>query len=115
MATLSILLADATIIVMPGENDDAVKDMLPIVLQAYQGSDLAQTHGGYLRSKLFFLYNRIDLKQASKMDSIKQNLTVKLTQDMGYVRGMSQSAKYSLNREVAENVSGNSLEQFCLL
>lgn len=36
MATLSILLADATIIVNPGENDAAIKDILPIVLMAYQ-------------------------------------------------------------------------------
>lgn len=36
MATLSILLADATIIVNPGENDAAIKEILPIVLMAYQ-------------------------------------------------------------------------------
>ena len=36
MATLSILLADATIIVTPGENDAAIKEILPIVLMAYQ-------------------------------------------------------------------------------
>ena len=41
MALLSILLADATIIVNNGENDAAIKEILPIVLLAYQGSKLA--------------------------------------------------------------------------
>lgn len=39
MATLSILLADATVIVIPGENDVVIKEILQkAVMLAYQGS-----------------------------------------------------------------------------
>ena len=78
MATLSILLSDATIVVIPGENDAAVKEILPIVLMAYQGSQLAEDNGGRLSSMMFFVYNRIDTKQKSKLDNIIQTLGTSL-------------------------------------
>jgi hypothetical protein len=78
MATLSILLSDATIIVIPGENDAAVKEILPIVLMAYEGSKLAEDNGGRLSSRMFFLYNRIDTSQANKLDNIIQTLGTSL-------------------------------------
>lgn len=74
MATLSILLADATIIVNPGENDAATKEILPIVLMAYQGSKLAEDNGGRLSSMMFFVYNRIDTTQKDKLTNIIQTL-----------------------------------------
>jgi GTPase Era involved in 16S rRNA processing len=54
MATLSILLSDATIIIIPGENDAAVKEILPIVLMAYDGTKLAERNGSRLSSRMFF-------------------------------------------------------------
>jgi hypothetical protein len=74
MATLSILLSDATIIVIPGENDAAVKEILPIVLMAYEGSKLAEDNGGRLSSRMFFLYNRIDTNQKNMLENIIQSL-----------------------------------------
>ena len=78
MATLSILLADATIIVNPGENDEAIKDILPIVLLAYQGSTFAERKGGRLSSFLFFVYNRINTQQKDKLGSIIRTLNTSL-------------------------------------
>ena len=78
MATLSILLADATIIVNPGENDSAIKEILPIVLLAYQGSKLAEEKGGRLSSMVFFVYNRIDTQQKDKLGNILQVLGTSL-------------------------------------
>ena len=72
MATLSILLADATVVVIPGENDAAIKEILPIVLMAYQGSKLAEINGGRRSSMLFFVYNRIDTTQKDKLGTIIQ-------------------------------------------
>nr|CAH0113459.1 unnamed protein product [Daphnia galeata] len=74
MATLSILMSDASIVVIPGENDAAVKEILPIVLMAYQGSQLAEEKGGRLSSRMFFVYNRIDTQQKKNLDSIIQTL-----------------------------------------
>jgi hypothetical protein len=54
MATLSILLSDATIIIIPGENDAAVKEILQIVLMAYDGTKLAERNGSRLSSRMFF-------------------------------------------------------------
>ncbi len=89
MATLSILLSDATIIVIPGENDAAVKEILPIVLMAYQGSQLAEENGGRLSSRIFFVYNRIDTKQKNKLDTIIQTLGTSLHEAFSQVQNMT--------------------------
>ena len=78
MATVSILLADATIIVNSGENDAAIKEILPIVLLAYQGSELAEEMGGQMSSMLFFVYNRIDTREKDKLSNILQVLGASL-------------------------------------
>lgn len=89
MATLRILMSDATIIVIPGENDAAVKEILPIVLMAYQGSQLAEENGGRLRTRIFFVYNRIDTKQKNKLDTIIQTLGTSLHEAFSQVQNMT--------------------------
>ena len=49
--------------IFAGENDATIKEILPIVLLAYQGSKLAEEKGGRLSSMVFFVYNRIDILQ----------------------------------------------------
>ena len=89
MATLSILLADATIVVIPGENDAAVKEILPVVLMAYQGSKLAESKGGRLSSMMFFVYNRIDTTQKDKMDNIIRTLGTSLHDAFDHVQKLA--------------------------
>ncbi|XP_046635713.1 interferon-induced very large GTPase 1-like [Daphnia pulicaria] len=89
MATLSILLSDATIVIMPGENDAAVKEILPIVLMAYQGSKLAEDNGGRLSSRMFFVYNRIDTSQKDKLGNIIQNLGTSLYEAFNQVQKLN--------------------------
>ena len=89
MATLSILLSDATIVVIRGENDVAVKEILPIVLMAYQGSKLAEDNGGRLGSRMFFVYNRIDTKQKNKLDTIIQTLGTSLPEAFNQVQQLT--------------------------
>jgi hypothetical protein len=89
MATLSILLSDATIVIMPGENDAAVKEILPIVLMAYQGSKLAEDNGGRLSSRMFFIYNRIDTNQKDKLANIVQNLGTSLYEAFSQVQTLT--------------------------
>jgi hypothetical protein len=89
MATLSILLADATIVITPGENDAAIKEILPVVLMAYQGSKLAEDNGGRLSSKVFFVYNRIDTSQKNKLSSIIQSLGTSLHEAFSQVQKLA--------------------------
>ncbi|TMW61811.1 hypothetical protein Poli38472_010874 [Pythium oligandrum] len=70
MATLSILPADATIILTKGESTITINEILPIVLSAYLESEVAQTYGGRLPSKLLFVFNQIDLAEKSKLENI---------------------------------------------
>ena len=111
MATLSILLADATIIVNPGENDAAIKEILPIVLLAYQGSKLAEEKGGRLSCMVFFVYNRIDTQQKDKLGNILQILGTSLHDAFNKVSQLSGMP--STSPVTADNVSdrANQVEQ----
>jgi len=42
MATMSIIPSDSTIMMTVGDDDSAVKDILPIVLRAYQSSSIGR-------------------------------------------------------------------------
>ncbi|CAF1508103.1 unnamed protein product [Didymodactylos carnosus] len=52
LVSFAALLADATIVLVKGEQDKAVKDVLPIVMLAYQRSKLAETFGEELASMI---------------------------------------------------------------
>ena len=91
MATISILLADATIVVNPGENDAAVKEILPMVLLAYQDSKLAEEKGGQMSSRLFFVYNKMDTQQQNKLNNIVRSLSTSLKEAFIQVNKMSGS------------------------
>lgn len=92
MATLSILLSDATIVVIPGENDAAIKEILPVVKMAYQGSKLAESNGGQLSSMMFFVYNRIDTTQKEKLNNIIQTLETSLNEAFDLVQRLKGDA-----------------------
>ena len=64
--------------IFAGENDAAIKEILPIVLLAYQGSKLAEEKGGRLSSMVFFVYNRIDTQEKDKLGNILQILGTSL-------------------------------------
>ena len=99
MATLSILLADATIVVISGEDDAAIKEILPIVLMAYQGSQLAESKGVQLSSLLFFVYNRIDTTQKNKFGSIIQTLANSLDDAFEKVKSLIGDETVQINSE----------------
>ena len=119
MATLSILLADATIVVIPGENDAAIKEILPIVLMAYQGSKLAEINGGRRSSMLFFVYNRIDTTQKDKLGTIVQTLGTSLNEAFNQVHSLTgksnQSTKEELFRSFKLGVANSSDSDVCIL
>ncbi|CAF1487429.1 unnamed protein product, partial [Didymodactylos carnosus] len=69
MATFAVLPADATIILVNGEQDGALKDVLSIVTLAYEQSQLAEKSGGHLASMMlctFFTDHETKLDQIQK-------------------------------------------------
>lgn len=78
LATFSILPADATIIMINNEEDTAAREVLPIVMLAYQQSELAAKSTNQLNTKLFFVYTRIDINEKSKLSGIAQSLSLEL-------------------------------------
>ena len=56
MATMSILPSDATIMMTVGDDDSAVKDILPIVMRAYESSSIAEESGIAVKPHMTILY-----------------------------------------------------------
>jgi GTPase Era involved in 16S rRNA processing len=78
LATFSILPADVTIIMINNEEDTAAREILPIVMLAYQQSELAAKSTNQLKTKLFFVYTRIDTNEKNKLSGIAQSLSLEL-------------------------------------
>ncbi|CAF2452841.1 unnamed protein product [Rotaria sp. Silwood2] len=71
--------ADAAIALVNGEQDETLKDVLPIVMLAYQQSELAENYGSELASMMFFVYCRVDVKQIGHLIPNVQELFRSLT------------------------------------
>ena len=56
MATMSILPSDATIMMTVGDDDSAIKDILPIVMRAYESSSIAEESGITVKPHMTILY-----------------------------------------------------------
>ena len=78
LATFSILPADVTIIMINNEEDTAAREVLPIVMLAYQQSELAARSTNQLKTKLIFVYTRIDTNEKKKLSGIAQSLCLEL-------------------------------------
>ena len=78
LATFSILPADVTIIMINNEEDTATREILPIVMLAYQQSELAAKSTNQLKTKLIFVYTRIDTNEKNKLSGIAQSLSLEL-------------------------------------
>ncbi|CAK4703625.1 unnamed protein product, partial [Aphanomyces euteiches] len=81
MATFAIVPADATIILTKGESTTEINDMLPIMLTAYQRSDLAEEHGGILPSKLLFVFNQNNTNQSANLSHTADTLRTELNKN----------------------------------
>ncbi|KAH3758450.1 up-regulator of cell proliferation [Pelomyxa schiedti] len=92
LATIAILVADATIVLNANEDHTAIKDMLPIVLTVYAMGSLNDGSGSTLSSKLFFVYNRINTSEAGKTRDIQQKLLEVLDESVNEVERFRQGA-----------------------
>ncbi|XP_065561123.1 interferon-induced very large GTPase 1-like [Artemia franciscana] len=66
IAALSILQSDAVILTINGEQNNALKAILPIVALAYKGSKLAEQRGGLLSCKIFAAYNKVEINEGTR-------------------------------------------------
>ena len=66
MATMSIIPSDTTIMMTVGDDDSAVKDILPIVLRAYQSSSIAEESGLSVKPQMTVLY-KVEFKIACRI------------------------------------------------
>ncbi|KAK2703087.1 hypothetical protein QYM36_018370 [Artemia franciscana] len=82
IATLSILPSNATILVINGEDDNTLKDILPVVTLAYKGSRLAGEREGILSCKIFAAYSQVktDGKNLNKLQNIFTQLSTTLVE-----------------------------------
>eukprot|EP00794_Sanderia_malayensis_P004911 gene4911-5557_t len=108
LATFSILPADISIITTVNEEDSAIKEVLPIVMLAFKGSNIAEQVSGRLRSMMFFVYSRVDTsKQAlEKFANNRRKLQVELQQAILKI----EESNTSLNRFMRDFTLGNNEE-----
>eukprot|EP00794_Sanderia_malayensis_P004912 gene4912-5558_t len=108
LATFSILPADISIITTVNEEDSAIKEVLPIVMLAFKGSNIAEQVSGRLRSMMFFVYSRVDTsKQAlENFANNRRKLQVELQQAILKI----EESNTSLNRFMRDFTLGNNEE-----
>ena len=96
LATFSILPADVTIIMINNEEDTAAREVLPIVMLAYQQSELAARSTNQLKTKLIFVYTRIDTNEKNKLSGIAQSLCLELRK---VAADLEQSQRHSTDHQ----------------
>jgi hypothetical protein len=79
LATFAILPADATIILINSEDDSAAREVLPIVMLAYQQSELAASSTSQLSTRIFFVYTRVDMNDTKKLVNNIQAMFIDIT------------------------------------
>ena len=72
MATFAVLPAHACLVTTVNEEDSAIKEVLPIVMLAFKGSNIAQESAGRLSSLLFFVYSKVGTSP-SDLEGFEEN------------------------------------------
>ena len=72
------------------EDDSAIKQILPIVMLAYKGSDIAQERMNRSPSMMFFVYSKVNTSELakSKVANIRQKLLLELKESVQGVEGL---------------------------
>ncbi|CAF3310766.1 unnamed protein product [Rotaria sp. Silwood2] len=91
LATFAVLPADATIILINSEDDSAAREVLPIVMLAYQQSELAASTTSQLSTRIFFVYTRVDMNDTKKLVNNIQAMFIDLKNNAGKLQKDSGS------------------------
>jgi hypothetical protein len=90
LATFAILPADATIILINNEADQVARDVLSIVMLAYQQSEFAIQTAGGLNSKIFFVYTRVDVNDVAKLNDKIELMFIELKNNAASIQQSNQ-------------------------
>ncbi len=74
LATFAVLPADACIVMVTNEEDNGLKEVLPMVMLAFKGSAMAEERGGWMQAKLFFVYRSVDTNDVKKLQKNQRKL-----------------------------------------
>lgn len=91
LATLGVLAADACVFMVANEDDSGLKEVLPMVMLAFKGSIVAETSGGRIRAKLFFVYRSVNTNETGKLRENKRKLQEYLREAAIQVAKLGQS------------------------
>ncbi|CAK9275492.1 unnamed protein product [Sphagnum jensenii] len=74
LATFTVLPADACIVMVTNEEDNGLKEVLPMVMLAFKGSAMAEERGKWMQAKLFFVYRSVDTNDVEKLQKNQRKL-----------------------------------------
>ncbi|EQC39654.1 hypothetical protein SDRG_03083 [Saprolegnia diclina VS20] len=101
MATLSVLPADAAIVLTKGESTTTTNDVLSIVHSVFVNSGLVEAHTGHVATKIYFAFSQIDVSDTKKMTTSISELLKSLQEraaDIQELRGTPLAAETGLLR-----------------
>ncbi|KAH7306443.1 hypothetical protein KP509_22G012300 [Ceratopteris richardii] len=75
LATFGFLPSDVSVFMVSNEDDIGLREILPMVLLAFKGSEIAEKYGQKIRSKIVFVYRSIDTNDQGKIKGSKQKLS----------------------------------------
>ncbi|KAH7306436.1 hypothetical protein KP509_22G011800 [Ceratopteris richardii] len=75
LATFGFLPSDVSVFMVSNEDDIGLREILPMVLLAFKGSEIAEKYGQKIRSKIVFVYRSIDTNDKGKIKGSKQKLS----------------------------------------
>jgi hypothetical protein len=102
LATFAVLPADACIVMVTNEEDNGLKEVLPMVMLAFKGSAMAEERGRWMQAKLFFVYRSVDTNDVEKL----QNNQRKLQEDLrGAAFEVANTRIYGIDEESSSEPS----------
>ena len=116
LATFAVLPADACVLIVANEEDNGLKDVLPMVMLAFKGSAMAEKYAGRMQAKLFFVYRSIDTNDVKNLRKNQQKLQEELREAAAEISHMrisgSTKGKPSLEALDSTSLSINPLSNF---
>ncbi|EQC40118.1 hypothetical protein SDRG_02770 [Saprolegnia diclina VS20] len=102
MASVAILPADATILLMKGESTNVIDNALPIVLSVFGNSSLAAASEGRLQTKLYFVLNQINAVSSNSLVTCVSTLTDNLRKNAAKIGLVCQSKEPAFSEFLAD-------------
>ncbi|MCO5593060.1 hypothetical protein L7F22_047065 [Adiantum nelumboides] len=106
LGTFALLPVDASVLLVPNEDDTGLKEVLSMALLAFKGSAIAESYGGRVRSKMVFVYRSVDINDKKKLKDNKEKLQLDLMTAAGLVAATEDDAE--LDRDEGVWLAGGS-------